>query len=66
MVLGALAAWAVLVDWAVAAGAESPPAIGAAAAARRPRVVISTDFPPLDVIPVRGARQGDPPEKFLS
>jgi hypothetical protein len=29
----------------------------------RPRVIISSDFPPLDVIPVRGARKGDPPEK---
>jgi hypothetical protein len=28
-----------------------------------PRVVISSDFPPLDVIPVKGARKGDPPEK---
>lgn len=33
------------------------------AASARPRVIISTDFPPLDVIPVRGARPGDPPEK---
>jgi hypothetical protein len=30
---------------------------------RAPRVIISTDFPPLDVIPVREARDGDPPEK---
>ena len=27
------------------------------------RVIISTDFPPLDVIPVKGARKGDPPER---
>jgi hypothetical protein len=27
------------------------------------RVIISTDFPPLDVIPVKRARKGDPPEK---
>src|SRR4051812_7882340 len=27
------------------------------------RVVISTDFPPLDVIPVKGVQKGDPPEK---
>jgi hypothetical protein len=27
------------------------------------RVVISTDFPPLDVIPVKGVKKGDPPEK---
>ena len=26
-------------------------------------MIISTDFPPLDVIPVKAARQGDPPEK---
>src|SRR5512146_690826 len=62
-VLGALAAWAVLVDSAAAADAKPPPDAGTAAAAKRPRVVISTDFPPLDVIPVRGARRGDPPEK---
>jgi len=29
----------------------------------RPRVIISSDFPPLDVIPVRGVKPGDPPEK---
>ena len=28
-----------------------------------PRVVVSTDFPPLDVIPVKGVRPGDPPEQ---
>ncbi|MGC8989176.1 MAG: nucleoside hydrolase-like domain-containing protein, partial [Verrucomicrobiia bacterium] len=28
-----------------------------------PRVIISTDFPPLDVIPVKGVKKGDPPEK---
>ncbi len=27
------------------------------------RVIISTDFPPLDVIPVKGVKNGDPPEK---
>lgn len=27
------------------------------------RVIVSTDFPPLDVIPVKAARQGDPPER---
>ena len=27
------------------------------------RVIISSDFPPLDVIPVRAVKQGDPPEK---
>lgn len=30
---------------------------------KRPRVIISSDFPPLDVIPVRGVKPGDPPEK---
>jgi hypothetical protein len=29
----------------------------------RPRVIVSTDFPPLDVIPVKGVKPGDPPEK---
>ncbi len=29
----------------------------------KPRVIISTDIPPLDVIPVRAVRPGDPPEK---
>ncbi len=29
----------------------------------RPRVVVTSDFPPLDVIPVRGVKPGDPPEK---
>ncbi len=33
------------------------------ASAPRPRVIISSDFPPLDVIPVKGVRPGDPPEK---
>lgn len=28
-----------------------------------PRVIVSTDFPPLDVIPVKGVKPGDPPEK---
>ncbi len=60
-VLGALAAMAVLAD--LTTGAQAQRDVGAAAAAKRPRVVISTDFPPLDVIPVRGARKGDPPEK---
>jgi len=27
------------------------------------RVIVTTDFPPLDVIPVRGVKPGDPPEK---
>lgn len=28
-----------------------------------PRVIVSTDFPPLDVIPVKAVKAGDPPEK---
>lgn len=62
-VIGALAALAVLVDLAVAAEEKSPSDAGTAAIAKRPRVVISTDFPPLDVIPVKAARKDDPPEK---
>ncbi len=58
-VLGALAALVILVGLAATAGSILPPD----ATAKRPRVVISTDFPPLDVIPVKAARQGDPPEK---
>lgn len=30
---------------------------------KAPRVIVSTDFPPLDVIPVKGCKKGDPPEK---
>lgn len=29
----------------------------------RPRVIVTSDFPPLDVIPVRGVKAGDPPER---
>jgi hypothetical protein len=29
----------------------------------RPRVIVSTDCPPLDVIPVKGVKKGDAPEK---
>lgn len=29
----------------------------------KPRVIVSTDFPPLDVIPVKAVQRGDPPEK---
>lgn len=36
---------------------------GIAKAAVRPRVIVSTDFPPLDVIPVKAVKPGDPPEK---
>ena len=45
-VLGALAALAVLVDLPAAAGVNPQWDAGAAAAAKRPRVVISTDFAP--------------------
>lgn len=41
----------------------NPKVSGGAAQATAPRVIISTDFPPLDVIPVKGALKGDPPEK---
>ena len=61
--LGSLAALAVLVDVAAAPGEKSPSDTGPAGSAKRPRVVISTDFPPLNVIPVKAARQGDSPEK---
>jgi hypothetical protein len=60
-VLGSVVALAFLVDLATAAQPQRDLAGGTSAI--RPRVVISSDFPPLDVIPVRGARQGDPPEK---
>lgn len=36
---------------------------GATAGSTKPRVIISSDFPPLDVIPVKGAKKGDRPEK---
>ena len=41
-----------------------PPAhLDNAAKATAPRVIVSTDFPPLDVIPVKGVKPGDPAEK---
>lgn len=43
-----------------AARAERPDAPPRAAAFR---VIVSTDFPPVDVIPVKAALKGDPPEK---
>jgi len=64
--LGPLASLAVLVvlgDSAAAGAASLPSNAGAAATAKKPRVLISTDFPPLDLIPVKAARPGDPPEK---
>lgn len=38
--------------------------VRAAVAPARPRVIVSSDLPPLDVIPGKGARAGDPPEKL--
>lgn len=32
--------------------------------AKAPRVIILTDFPPIDVIPGKTFKQGDPPEKY--
>lgn len=60
---GAAFVGAALLSLAVAAGEQAQGNSGATATTDRPRVIISTDFPPLDVIPVRGARKGDPPEK---
>jgi hypothetical protein len=61
--LGALVALAVLLHSSAAPAAEAQRAVDPAPVPHRYRVLISTDFPPLDVIPVRGARKGDPPEK---
>jgi Protein of unknown function (DUF1593) len=36
---------------------------GGSSGTTKPRVIVSTDFPPLDVIPVKGCKKGDPPEK---
>lgn len=41
----------------------TPKAAGGSAKPTALRVIISTDFPPLDVIPVKGVQKGDPPEK---
>ncbi len=38
--------------------------VHATEAPRRPRIIVSSDLPPLDVIPGKGARAGDPPEKL--
>jgi len=45
------------------AQAGAPKAADGSAKSKALRVIISTDFPPLDVIPVKGVRPGDPPEK---
>ena len=42
---------------------STPKAADGSAKSKALRVIISTDFPPLDVIPVKGVRAGDPPEK---
>jgi hypothetical protein len=51
--------------FAIAACAQegTPKVAGDSGGSTAPRVIISSDFPPLDVIPVKGARKGDPPEK---
>jgi len=41
----------------------TPPASVAPAKSPAMRVIISTDFPPLNVIPVKGVKKGDPPER---
>lgn len=38
-------------------------ASGSQGASPSPRVIISSDFPPPDVIPVKGCKKGDPPER---
>ena len=48
---------------ALACASTSSPARAGEAPAR-PRVIVSSDLPPLDVIPGKGARVGDPPEKI--
>ncbi|MCX6905290.1 MAG: hypothetical protein NTW03_17790, partial [Verrucomicrobia bacterium] len=50
---------------ATVAWAQDPTPKAAVVPAKSPamRVIISTDFPPLDVIPVKGVKKGDPPEK---
>lgn len=67
--IGLLATMAVLMYAAAAVeplrdeGATPSKGTTANATVQRARVVVSTDFPPLDVIPVRGARPGDAPER---
>lgn len=58
----------ILVLWsmvATAGWAQDAVAIVADRSVKKPvpRVIVSTDFPPLDVIPVKGVKEGDPPEK---
>ena len=47
----------------VCAQEGAPEAAANSLKAAAPRVMVSTDFPPLDVIPVKGAKPGDPDEK---
>ena len=47
----------------VCAQEGAPKAAASSVRAAAPRVIVSTDFPPLDVIPVKGAKPGDPAEK---
>ena len=42
---------------------RTPKAAAAPAKSPSMRVIVSTDFPPLDVIPVKGVKKGDPPER---
>lgn len=58
-----------LVEYAAVGGlalacAWTPSPVRAAEAPARPRVIVSSDLPPLDVIPGKGARVGDPPERI--
>ena len=59
--------FATIVPWLLVgfASAQAQPAKveGEPAKPKAMRVVISTDFPPLDVIPVKGVQKGDPPER---
>jgi hypothetical protein len=48
---------------AVCAQGVNPGTAGGPEPVAVPRVVVSTDFPPLDVIPVKGVTPGDPPAK---
>lgn len=54
--------FAALAQLATDTGAQQHPNLDGTHATK-PRVIVSSDFPPLDVIPVRGARNGDPPER---
>lgn len=49
--------------WGGMAGSGGAGATGGSGGSTALRLIISTDFPPPDVIPVKGVRSGDPPEK---